>query len=226
MKYMMCFFPWIGAVIGSLMYLWYGVAAHFELGIFGYTCVAAAIPVLVTGGFHVVGYMDSMDAFHSYQPRERKLEILKDPHIGAFSVIMLALYGLIFLGALSEVHDADLTRIVCIGFFLARTLSGIGVVNFKSAKHDGLPFTFASGSHKAAVRGILYVQCALAVVLMLMQSVTDGCLVASTAFCVFGYYYWKCKKELGGITGDTAGFFLSVCELCMIVMAAVINVIR
>ena len=39
------------------------------------------------------GYMDTMDAFHSYQPKERKLEILKDSHIRAFAVIMLAVYG-------------------------------------------------------------------------------------------------------------------------------------
>ena len=45
-------------------------------------------------GFHVDGFMDTMDALHSYQPRERKLEILKDSHIGAFSVIKLAEFGL------------------------------------------------------------------------------------------------------------------------------------
>ena len=40
-----------------------------------------------------------MDALHSYQPRERKLEILKDSHIGAFSVIKLAEFGLIYVAA-------------------------------------------------------------------------------------------------------------------------------
>ena len=44
----------------------------------------------VTGGFHIDGFMDTMDAFHSYKPREEKLAILKDSHIGAFAVIMLA----------------------------------------------------------------------------------------------------------------------------------------
>ena len=104
--------------------------------------------------------MDTMDAVHSYQPRERKLEnsrqasrlriqppeapqrnaskasvqyrqrfvytvrflphfsvpgqrrekleILKDSHIGAFAVIMLVLYGLAFLSALSEVENRAL----------------------------------------------------------------------------------------------------------------------
>lgn len=226
MKYMMCFFPWIGAVIGVALYLWFRISARLGVGRLCHTLIGAAIPLLITGGFHVDGFMDTMDAFHSYQPREKKLEILKDPHIGAFSVIMLAVYGMVFLGAFSEVKDMDLVQIVCAGFFLARTLSGIGVVTFKSAKHDGLLFTFANGSHKARVRILLYIQCALAVGFMIHQSVTAGILVAGTAFAVFGYYYWKCKKELGGITGDTAGFFVSVCELFMIAAAAVLNLLR
>ena len=52
------------------------------------------------------GFLDTCDALHSYRPRERKLEILKDSHIGAFAVIMLALYGLIFLGAFRRLRNA------------------------------------------------------------------------------------------------------------------------
>ena len=58
------------------------------------------------------GYMDTMDAFHSYQPKERKLEILKDSHIGAFAVIMLAVYGLIYMGAFSEITDKNILQVV------------------------------------------------------------------------------------------------------------------
>lgn len=42
------------------------------------------------------GFMDTMDAFHSYQDKEKKLAILKDPHIGAFSVLMLV-YIILFM---------------------------------------------------------------------------------------------------------------------------------
>ena len=84
MQYMLCFFPWVGAVIGVCLYLWNRFCAAFQVGRIAYVLFAVAIPILVTGGFHVDGFMDTMDALHSYQPRERKLEILKDSHIGAF----------------------------------------------------------------------------------------------------------------------------------------------
>ena len=47
------------------------------------------------GGFHADGFLDVSDSLCSYGSREKKLEILKDPHIGAFAVIRLAVYYLI-----------------------------------------------------------------------------------------------------------------------------------
>ena len=131
MCYSMCFFPWVGAVIGALVFAWYRIAQKLGFHEWTYVCIATAIPLLVTGGFHVDGYMDTMDAFHSYQPRERKLEILKDAHIGAFSVIMLAVFGLIYMGAFGQIEGAGNLGVFCCGFFLSRCLSGLSVVSRK-----------------------------------------------------------------------------------------------
>ena len=89
------FFPWIGGVIGLFFYGWTVLCEKLAIGNVCYALIAAAIPLMISGGFHVDGYMDTMDAFHSYQSREKKLEILKDSHIGAFAAIMLALYYMI-----------------------------------------------------------------------------------------------------------------------------------
>lgn len=226
MKYMMCFFPWIGAVIGVLIYGWNRVSSVLQAGELCCVLIGAAIPLAVTGGFHVDGFMDSMDAFHSWQPKERKLEILKDSHIGAFSVIMLVLYGLIYLAAFSEIRDERLLTIICAGFFLSRTLSGIAVVSFPCAKNEGLLYTFADSAHKRNVRSALYVQCGLAVVFMMKQDLMAGSLTVLAAFAAFAHYYWKTKKLLGGITGDTAGYFVLSSEAVMLVTAAVLNLIK
>ena len=95
MKYAFCFFPWVGATIGGITMFWWWFCGKFSVGNVAFAMIGTAIPLAVTGGFHVDGFMDTMDAFHSYQPREKKLEILKDSHIGAFSVICLVLYELI-----------------------------------------------------------------------------------------------------------------------------------
>ena len=48
------------------------------------------VPVWVTGGIHLDGYADTCDALSSYGDTAKKLEILKDPHCGAFAVIRLS----------------------------------------------------------------------------------------------------------------------------------------
>lgn len=225
MKYMLCFFPWVGAIIGGCVYLWGMICERFEISLLCYALIGTVIPLLITGGFHVDGFMDTMDAFHSYQPRERKLEILKDSHIGAFAVIMSGAYGLIYMAAFSEIQNKELLQIVCAGFFLSRCLSGISVVSFPAAKKEGLLYLFASNAQKNIVRGALYLQGALSVGFMMWQSLYAGAIVAIVAICAFAYYYCRSRKELGGITGDTAGYFVLICEGCMVVAAAVINIV-
>ncbi len=224
MKYTFCFFPWVGVLIGGCLYVWVYLCGHYRVNGLCRTLVEAAIPLLITGGFHVDGFMDTMDALHSYQPRERKLEILKDSHIGAFAVIMLAAYGLVVFGALSEIEEKALLKIICSGFFLSRCLCGVSAVSFPLAKEDGMLFLFTSRSHKVIVKGSLYVQSAVCIGLMLHWSLPAGLLEAGTALLTFISYFYRTRKEFGGITGDTAGYFVVLCEGCMIVAMAVFNI--
>lgn len=87
MRYHLCFFPWVGGVIGILEYLWFLGVTRFEIGPTAATLIALSIPILVTGGFHLDGFMDTCDALSSWRTREEWLQILSDPHIGAFAVI-------------------------------------------------------------------------------------------------------------------------------------------
>lgn len=222
-KYMFCFFPWVGAVVGGCIYFWNRFCYVYGLGNLCRIAITMAILLFLTGGIHVDGFMDTMDAFHSYQPRERKLEILKDAHIGAFAVIMLAAYGLVFGGVFSEITDIVLLRIICCSFFLSRCLCGISVVSFPLAKKDGMLFLFVNHAQKDIVRVLLCLQSVLCIGLMLFWSFYAGILVTAAALSAFVCYAHRCRKEFGGITGDTSGYFILRCEICMITTAAVFN---
>lgn len=124
MKYALCFFPWVGAVIGVLFVLWNGLCEKYMVGDLCRVLVGGAVPIIVTGGFHLDGFLDTMDAFYSYGSREKKLEILKDSHIGAFAVVSFSMYGVIYLGAFSEVTDESLLRILGGGFFCRAVSAG------------------------------------------------------------------------------------------------------
>ena len=220
MKYTLCFFPWVGAVAGALVFLWCTLCESLSLGGLCRVLVGTAIPLFVTGGFHVDGFMDTMDAFHSCRSRERKLEILKDSHIGAFSVIMLAAFGLVWLGAFSEIRDLRLVGTICAGFFLSRCLSGSAW--FPSIRQKKAAcFIFCQKREKGpgsghSVRSGRKLRRADA-----CPFGAAGAVMAGAAFASFLYYDFRTKKELGGVTGDTSGYFVLLCEGSMMAAAAV-----
>ena len=65
MRYSMCFFPLVGIVIGLLSWCWWLFCQQFGIGKMCFAFVGIAIILLVTGGIHMDGYMDTMDALHS-----------------------------------------------------------------------------------------------------------------------------------------------------------------
>ena len=93
------FFPLVGAVIGALVCLInIGPAAALDPVVRALASVL--IPILVTGGFHLDGFMDTSDALNSYGEPGKKLEILKDPHAGAFAFIALLRHAVFYLSFL------------------------------------------------------------------------------------------------------------------------------
>lgn len=214
MRYIMCFFPLIGVIIGGLTWLWgyFGkvlVSSHVF-----YAAVLVLIPVAVSGGIHLDGLLDTSDALHSYQPRERKLEILKDSHAGAFAIITAVVYFLLYLGVYSEITLKSLP-VVCIGFVLSRALGGFSIAAFPMAKNTGLAAAFSDGAQKQCVKMVCAIYGILCVVLMLAYDpLIGGCAVLGAAL-EYLYYYKMSMKEFGGITGDLAGFHMQMSELVM-----------
>ena len=219
-RLVLCFFPWVGAVIGLGLMLWRWICLRLGIGFLAYLLAGTALPVLVTGGFHVDGFLDTMDALHSYQSRERKLEILKDSHIGAFSVIMLLVYYLLYLAGFSEIRDFRSTAVMALGFVISRCLSGIGVMTIPNARGGGMLWAMSSHAEKQTVLAALYVQFGLAGAAMLACGSGAGVLALAAAVGSFVFYRRRCEREFGGITGDTAGYFVLLCELAVTIAAA------
>ena len=215
MRYVMCFLPIIGAVIGGLVYGWALLAS--VLGIVGktsfYTAVMILIPVAVTGGIHLDGFLDTSDALSSWQTQEKRLEILKDSRAGAFAVLMGCCYFVLDFGIYSALDNRWLLQITCVNFVLSRALSGFAIVTFKMAKNTGLAATFSDGAQKKTVAVWMCVYMVVAAILMLWIHPVYGAVALVVAGLGFLYYRHMAYKNFGGITGDLAGWFLQVCEL-------------
>ena len=225
-KFMMCFFPFVGTAIGILTWLAGGVlGVHVALEPFFLAVILTVIPVFVTGGIHVDGLLDTSDALSSWQERTRRLEILKDSHAGAFAVITACVYFLTWYGAYSQLWTCKpALLIMSLGFMVSRCFSGISVMTFPKARKDGTVAEFSRKAEEVMVRNVLIVYLVVLLALMILIQPVLGILAFAGAALIFVYYHHKAMKYFGGITGDMAGYFLCLCEVGMAVVLAVASV--
>ena len=221
MKYALCFFPFVGAVIAILTWLWWSFCNYFSIGSLCFSFIGISIPLFVTGGIHMDGYIDTIDALHSYANRERKLEILKDAHIGAFALIMTILYVLVCAGAYSQIVKSTAMASVCVSYCISRILSAFAVVSFPCAKKEGTLYMFADAAHERTVKASLYIQLVLCAACQIIINYKTGIIQLCASALMFAYYYYKSKREFAGITGDLAGWFVTLSEGISIVAAAI-----
>ena len=94
MHWMLAAFPLVGLVTGGACWAWQLLCGALTLPDILRGAGLCLLPVLVTGGVHLDGYADTCDALASHASPQRRQEILKDPHLGAFAAIRLCCYFL------------------------------------------------------------------------------------------------------------------------------------
>ena len=234
MRYLMVAFPFVGVVISLLCAFWlffaFKIAAAWQgnFSLHFWALGLTLIPIFLTGGIHVDGFMDTCDALASHAPREKKLEILKDSHSGAFAVLGCVLYFLSFyvlsyeftakcaVLSLEMLKKSEFVRLILpflSVFVISRLFSALAVSVFPIAKNSGLVHTFSSnGARLFTAVWCEFWLCAISLALIYFCG-RRGMLPVMTSLLVFIWYFFMAKRNFGGITGDTAGFFVQICEI-------------
>ncbi len=225
MRYVLCFFPLVGLVVGGGMYglwrlrSWLGVFIPFPV----FVLTGTVLPILISGGIHMDGFMDTMDAFCSCHGRERKLEILKDPHAGAFACISLACVMTLYGAALYLLLEERQVLFLGLGYVLSRTLSAFALLTIKNARGSGTASTFSAGASKKIALPVLSLWLFLAAEMAFFLYGVYGILCVALSLSVFFYYQWMAYRHFGGLTGDLAGWFVVVYELVFVWLSGIMG---
>jgi len=227
MKHVIVFLPLIGIIIGALSYGMFTLFQFVNVPLICRIALYSVIPLLVTGGFHVDGYMDVQDALKSYKSSEEKLEILKDPHIGAFAVIRLLIYSLIWISAGSIIADTDKTNVIFVYvliFFIARSGCALSSLLLKHAKKTGM---LNMETEKSTKTDTIFstVQLIAGLMIACVIDYKYGITFIIGLAVHFIYYKKLCYSQFGGITGDTSGFYIVTLEEWLLVATAVMTLI-
>lgn len=220
------FFPLVGIIIAFLMYGMDWILIRVNAPVFVEALVLTVLPIIVTGGFHLDGYMDTTDALCSYASRERKLEILKDPHCGAFAIIGLVRTVLLFLACMYVLTEARTLRTSLVAggiFVLSRCFCALLSLRMKKARPDGMLRDETKDAGKGILAGV-WIFLLMSSGMMLVQDLWHTLPVLGAFVLMSLYYRWKMQKEFGGVTGDTAGYFVVSAETfsCIVYAASLL----
>lgn len=220
MRHTLAFFPLVGAAVGLAFWGVDALCGLLQVDTLLRAALRTAAPIAVTGGIHLDGYCDTVDALASHASRERKLEILKDSGAGAFAVIWCCVWFLLYFALLTELESAA-TVAAC--FVLSRSLSAWGVERLPSARPASGPKSGMGSELKRSSRfpwwmlGGYLVLWAGAV--WLWGTLVPALAELAAAVVVYFIYRFVALEQFGGFTGDLAGWFLQLCELAMLAAA-------
>ena len=171
-------FPLVGLVQAAPLIGWVYLAQALSVGTVLFAAVAALIPLFVTGGIHLTDFCDTVDALASHQTREKKLEILKDPHTGAFAVMGCMAYLLPDLCALDPAAGENFACLaakeMAVGYVFSPR-DECGSCLSPCAKNSGLAHSFFQCCAKDRVRIISILFALIVRSLLCADSSGAGC---------------------------------------------------
>lgn len=212
---MLLFLPVVGLEIGLI---WWGIAelaAFLNFPTLVRGLATALWPFVSTGYLHLDGFMDVTDAVKSCRSLERRREILKDSHVGAFAVINVVILMIIqFAFAASTKGD---WRILIFVPVLSRCGSALAVTMLPPMSTSQYAAQNINRRHAFVLTAML--ACTVGAGFLLcgrygfaLVSGIAGYLIALR----MGY------KSLEGMNGDISGYALTISEVCSLAAFALI----
>ena len=208
-------FPVAGALIGGVVAAcWWGTQEVWAIPLAA--ALTSAADLAITGVLHIDGLADSADGLLPHMERERRLEVMAQPDVGAFAMGTVAVTVLVRWAALASggVSPWSIVAVWC----LSRTLAA-AVPSFVSyARPDGLAAPFlgtGSGSNRWLVLVVVPATAALIAAQQLRGGIAAVALVVTTVGVIT-----LARRRLGGFTGDVLGASIVLSETAALVALA------
>lgn len=215
-RYVLASFPLVGVSIGLGLAAWWGVCKWLALDSILFAAGITLLPLLLSGGIHLDGFCDTVDALSSHAAPEKKREILKDPHVGAFAVIGVCAYLLAHFACATElIGDSRSIGILFLIPVMSRAIAGYVSVAAPSAG-EGMLSSIRDAAPDETAKQALTVWFVLLAIAMLAISPFAGLFVALSAALSGWLVRRKAARAFGGMSGDLSGFLVQTGELAML----------
>lgn len=212
------YFSLVGLLLGLLLYL-FTLLFNPLLPRLAVAALLVVALVILTGGLHLDGLMDSCDGLFGGRTRERMLEIMRDSWVGSFGVLggmCVLLLKFAFFASLAQ-HALFVALLVVLPS--ARWAMVLALRLFPSARHTGLGVRFQQTvtPQRLALAGSTAGIAAL--VIGHLAGILVWGLAALTAIALGAWI----TRRLGGLTGDTYGAIAEITEVVTLLLLVVLR---
>ncbi len=212
------YFPLVGLVLGLLLYLFIflfnPLVPHLAL-----SALLVVALVLLTGGLHLDGLMDSCDGLFGGRTRERRLEIMRDSRVGSFGVLGGACVLLLKFAFFASLEmPALFVALLCI-LPAARWSMVLALRTFPSARPAGLGITFRQS---VSLQRLCIAGCSALLIATVIGHLA-GVLVWITASLAALLVGWWVTRRIGGLTGDTYGAIAEITEVVALLLLVILR---
>lgn len=224
---MLAFLPSVGVVVGLVWCLVYGLM-EWGFGIFNIPVMLKAFVMelvifYVCGFMHMDGFMDCNDAIMSRRDLAERQRILKDSTVGAFAALTAIFLMLGWFASLVSVYNMLDFGVLLLIPVMSRSVGGLGVLYYKPIGHSQYAQDFKAPS-KWKYRSVIGIQMVIVLLAAFFLSgnkvsiIVIAAVMEAAGFIACAY----ARKQLGGMSGDVAGYTICVSEIAGIITAAVI----
>lgn len=168
-----------------------------------------AAGVALSGALHLDGLADSADGLFLWGDADRRLAVMRDPRVGSFGVVALALVLLGKFAALDAIHGPARSLAVLGAATIARALILIPAGMAPYARPEGTGRSVIDAANPRDALGAAMLASAVG----LASAGLAGLMAASVAVVVVLVLTQSAWRKLGGVTGDILGASVELAEL-------------
>lgn len=211
----LAYFPLTGAFLAGILiaahYLLRWIFAEIHSGTEAFALVT--LYTLLTGAMHLDGLADVADATGCRGDIEKKLQVMKDPRIGAFGAIALIFALLGQWIAVTRLIESNLIINLIAAFCLSRlVIVDLAVSNPYARKSGGTGQPFVEN----ATRTHFFYSLILCAFVLIVSNGVPLLIFIPVAWVMSKMLGWIYRKNFGGVTGDILGASLVIVELLFI----------
>ncbi len=212
-------FPLVGAAAGAIVGLVWWAASKGWHGPLVPAALAVATDLALTGMLHVDGLADSADGLLAHLSRERRLQVMSEPDIGAFGLATTVAVLVLRFAAFGALRP-DIALVVGI-WCVSRSLMVAAMLVLPYARSEGGLATVFLGGRVAGSALAASVGVAAGASLAIWAGGTPAAVGVGAAVVAVAALLWVARRRLGGFTGDVLGAAVVVSETAALVVSGV-----